>query len=929
MVLVFWALTPLTAAIFSLETISKTQPIQVSSSSSLVPVSEQGNKLNGNLFNAVYAVLWLNASLPPFTTREFALLPFSEDDDGSWYDSRKATITAPTTQYFTDLECSPALPADATGCQDWAVDSAFYLVSNGKGCKTSIYAHGGDYSKNGSLVSYHPWYSSVWTDTGLQTGGCTCPAEFANVFLAHFQPTLPSNPGLNISVPEVFSNLTASSSTDMFCEASYFEQPVMATISRHDQSVLKVEPAGARQPLSESVFNTTLFHFTLANDPSALEVGYTGDHVVSGDPNVDIVNAYIPDKLGRILDVYSPIVIDEAPLAPFAFTGELQPFTKYQNELELSKAWGAAHKVLFSLAANLLVGSAAKSNQTSSGTISTTVTAVTMSSTYTIIMQATLCIVITLGVVVLYLSTRRPLSLDREPSSIASMLAMTSSQLQAVFQSATGTNHKDLRNQTRFKLDPSSGAIEVMGPEEDECLGNLASSHSVYGLKGIRPTGLRTPSLTILVLLLMSSLTGLVALRIYTMHHDGIKPPSSNPFTNQLVLSYVPAALSTSLEPVWVMLTRDFGFLQPYQTLADGRAAAHRTMVVEYNAQPPQFCVGKAIKGHHFVLALLGLTSLMANVLNVAMSGLFILQPSTIRSAANFTVDTLPVIGSSGPTMTLGDPKMDTEFSISWKPGSEFDYVFRTSDTFSANPNFPPWTDDQYFYLPFSLELPTSKEEVFASATTLGLGIEADCDTQNSSLKILNATQFQFYLHDESGQIANGKCKDGRAQGPGVTSYVDADTVSGPDYYSLGLYGDPSSFINPGPAVHYAAEILEQCETYLLAGWFRTNPEINDTILLSSEPSKASVAGDYLVCRPNLRAALFDVKVSRQGKVVEARRQTALTNDLEAYGLNETVTRDYLYMAINVLTAIQTNEVAWHNRTFAGGKFLNAYNVPD
>lgn len=77
MVLVFCAVTPLQSGIFTVASTTISHNVSVSSPARLLPPSLQAGVLDANLPNTAYGVTWLGQAPPPFTTRQFALAPFS------------------------------------------------------------------------------------------------------------------------------------------------------------------------------------------------------------------------------------------------------------------------------------------------------------------------------------------------------------------------------------------------------------------------------------------------------------------------------------------------------------------------------------------------------------------------------------------------------------------------------------------------------------------------------------------------------------------------------------------------------------------------------------------------------------------------------------------------------------------------------------
>ena len=180
MVLIFWALTPVASAIFNISIVPVNVSVNVTTNAQFTTPLQQENKLNGNVLNAAYAGLWLNASLPGFVTNDAAFMPFSIPHFLEESNLDNQTLTAPTTRFFTNLSCIPASVTTSEGCSPAYVDDSFYYVENGRGCKVPIYADDDDAVRVRAIPTYQSWYSSEWSDSGLDQSGCSCPQQFNN-----------------------------------------------------------------------------------------------------------------------------------------------------------------------------------------------------------------------------------------------------------------------------------------------------------------------------------------------------------------------------------------------------------------------------------------------------------------------------------------------------------------------------------------------------------------------------------------------------------------------------------------------------------------------------------------------------------------------------------------------------------------------------
>ena len=82
-------------------------------------------------------------------------------------------------------------------------------------------------------------------------------------------------------------------------------------------------------------------------------------------------------------------------------------------------------------------------------------------------------------------------------------------------------------------------------------------------------------------------------------------------------------AFATTLEPLWVFLDRLLCVIQPFKELKRGTVAARSSVNAKYTSLPPQLVILRALRGRHFLLAVVCGIAKLANLLSVALSGLF------------------------------------------------------------------------------------------------------------------------------------------------------------------------------------------------------------------------------------------------------------------------------------------------------------------
>jgi hypothetical protein len=207
---------PLQSGIFTVALATVSQNVSVSSPARLLPPSIQVKILDANLANAAYGVTWLGQTLPPFTTRDFVLPPFS------WQDldlaGANASLLANTTLYRANLTCNAPASMEATNTY------GTFLVDDGEDYKqmidiTRTFASGG---RNGYQRTVCNKYLIIWDKQEEQLNN--------------------------------LSDIAAR-----FCKTTYYSQPVQANVSIPEGRIFQTWALGAQLALSTDKFNTTLF----------------------------------------------------------------------------------------------------------------------------------------------------------------------------------------------------------------------------------------------------------------------------------------------------------------------------------------------------------------------------------------------------------------------------------------------------------------------------------------------------------------------------------------------------------------------------------------------------------------------------------------------------------------------------------------------
>lgn len=476
-VIIFWLITPLQSSIMGTGFVNKTEAAIIATRSSMIPLADQAEHLTNEILNTAYAIEWLGQSFPPFTTPEYAILPFYIDNDPG-ASQQQLNWTAETTKLWTELECWPAkywrgLPSKV----DWYFD-------NGQGCTGVI-----EFSPNPNLVmDYVGYYTSPYADWNLQDPkGCPATENSIHQFLAIWaETTVPSHIPVNGSVtPEV--NITA-----LYCQPSYYKQQVLVTVvtDGYKPQNTSIQPISPREALTEKDFNSTSFEFLIfAGMPLeqllVTKRDFPFESVMQLGSRIDRTGLSTPVNSGMV---------------GYALDGRNEPATPYSDPDTLHEAFERAHKFLFAIAVNYLL-----SNETDVGN-STAVSSfqqsgIVVSRLFSAIVESLLLLVAIFTMSLLWICHRSTSYLNSNPSSISRLVAIfrNGSETSKLFRPVDHADEKSLRELfqgDKFRLTRSDGNdatslyIEKVDGSEQEHGDKQFDKPTGY-YEPIRPTALR------------------------------------------------------------------------------------------------------------------------------------------------------------------------------------------------------------------------------------------------------------------------------------------------------------------------------------------------------------------------------------------------------------------------------------------------------
>ena len=400
-IIIFWAITPLQSGMFTVKRISIPNHVAMLQSPGLVSMEEQNEKLSADFLSTAYSVVWYGETMPPFTTRTGAFVPFGPRDK-STVQGENQTITATTKMYSTELDCAaPNFPAAGE------VMESSVRMDDGKGCSVELSLDYMKDPKRSFLAQYIGYWDDANIDTSLQLLGCT--QKSSHKFLAIWQR--------HSEFAADYHN--SSNATAVFCQPSYFVQTVEATIALENNSVIDYQPLGSKVAMADDVFNVTQFEYILG-------VGVPYSATSLGYPQVDpAVRNDIAAKAVIHQDSHLAnwsLVLPTSNMVGFAVGATRLAPADYLDSEHLKSSFEQGHQLLFAIAVQSTFESLVSSDVR--GTIHSERKAVQLVPTFTFAVLGCLGIVLILTIAMIFRIRQRHTRLPIDPGSLSAVLSI-------------------------------------------------------------------------------------------------------------------------------------------------------------------------------------------------------------------------------------------------------------------------------------------------------------------------------------------------------------------------------------------------------------------------------------------------------------------------------------------------------------------------
>ncbi|KAH4160234.1 hypothetical protein HBI80_083250 [Parastagonospora nodorum] len=914
-VLVTWGLVPTQAGIFSVQTVTRSTNKTFAVSTYSMPFEEQATSLTFRYQQSTYGIAALNESLPRYTTRNYTLAPFEPlNQTGDSFEGR-GTYNGPTTMYQLDLTCEDA-SRKAVNNPDTRI---FYNSSTGchsmeglTGNTTMNYDENSDelFFKEfvGRYVGYHNGGSADWY---LST---SCPTTANTTFYAGFGRT-------KAREEDPPNDVTA-----IFCQTHYWRQEVYATIDRQTRMPLRWDPLDDRKPLAWDVFNTTNFEALL--NSGTLGVELRGDALPTSS-----IPTYLETVASTNLSMTDGGGASVQPMVGLALATPDRPMEDYLDWRNLRDAYINAYQLLFARAMVDILNTDQPTTKEATGYEEVISEAVVLEPVFVHIVVGLLGVVSLAAVALLILSLMHRRNLRTDPSTIASVMSLVAdnSLLLSDFADLDCCTKEDMNQvlaQKRYKLVSDEAGTSILEITQDDIANYGHGAIATLGQHRDSPKSIAKPvrpkefSLWMAFVLITFFSALVVALGVVYAKAlaNGLPVPSSNVIVQNILENYIPTAIATLIEPIWILINRLLCMLQPLEGLQACNARAKESIDANYSSLPPQLVIFKALRTKHFVLAAVCAMALLANLLAVAFSGLFNQALTEIRYETNFQSPYLykvvPINGSIGPG------GISTKPSGAYQGGLGEDQFLIAESNATRNTPLPSWTDGSLFYLPLFTETadPAKVNSSYFEATVQALGADLDCTelkpgkdfgVNMTSVDHSVAIFMNFTVPGGTGKVHCSTNQTGTVgsvtSGPLGMRY---DCVTGPS---------ATEFVSlVSPRENATREEQEACMGTIALGWIR---RASGTCPLGKKMTMDGQESRFMRCRPRMLTGRGKIRVDASGRLQHPARDIALDDPVGNARTDVETQSVFSNDVINIISQsnfylFREQGIAFHNDSF-------------
>ncbi|KAL0635400.1 hypothetical protein Q9L58_005608 [Maublancomyces gigas] len=737
-------LIPLIAGVFEQTIRSKVIETEIRQAV-LSSLADQNTTFSTGFSFLAYNREWLTWSPPAFISNNggYAILPL--EATGSWKYGEYGTWYGESVLYEADLNCHEAIVV---------ITDQWFNISNGHDCAHNIYNDDSEPDGNpwGRFKSpgdglyrfsfIEPW--TTWFMGGYPSETYSLSSGFGNCSNKHTFLIL------WVRDKPVPPNVTA-----LFCEASYWSQPVQIVVDMPAGLVVKVRTLGNRTPFHG--FNIPRFEELITTGkmaPPPSDLDPLGRRVKFGyaptrfpDPGSQLARKY-PSRASKNLPYIGQL--EKNSISGFVMARQRNDsLFELLDPEKLAVAYTDAFKMLFSFAVEFeMIDTTQHSAKTVTRSFLTEAFVVNM--LWARLSVAGFVMIILFGVCLMVVSRNRVCVIDGEPGSIAASLmmishnrALTDDLNNAEYLGPRGLRKQLIRVGNRYQLRNFGRGpqIHVIGKSGSSSLDKsrvllnpilVESDDRNLVPHQRRASWLMSSPAGGLFLLAFTGLLSLVIV-IYVSRLSTVAPLGSlasmgplGSFRYKLLFSYTPTVLSMLIAPFWTELGMYACMIMPYETLRKGSARSSQSLTVDYDGMPPHLQLVRALQTRNPILVIIILAILLTNLLAVSLSGLFSLTAGS------------EVISTNTSRMEI----FQSTYSGTYTLRNEAVYLLLVNLSSSAG-RAPPWVTPEFFVLPFDnvdTTIESTSHILSRKSSSWGLGVDISCQFMPENMLDVQST---------------------------------------------------------------------------------------------------------------------------------------------------------------------------------------------
>jgi hypothetical protein len=758
LIIILYGVTPLSSTLISKESVNRKLTLTFEPAG-LLAAETQPDTLSTAFSYVAYSHQYLNGTLPPFTTEDFAVLPLRPRSLVSV--AKNETWVANSTLYEARLECT-------AGTVEYRDDEGMSRLSNADGdCAFFL----PDYD---TAQAYSPYVSGIFNKDILKrevymkrVGKANCTGEVDHVLIGFFGRT-------TAEFAKKMALTKFMNSSLVFCTPIHEQQQVEVTVDATTSALQSWRRIGEKTPftgLDTEYWGDLLVSLAASASTEAFNITHDADAL----PKIttDFQSWRLPDhgsqlknmpQFQTLRDQYGSALravtqvgwdfdgdrqqptnvyfINPQSLSPFGLGKEANLESLFDSTAPgeaLADMYDQAYRYLFAMAigsglatfdgladnTTLAARQVSSVSPDTSGKRTFTQDGYVVDPVWVRVLQGVLGGVVMLNAILIGLTYNRSSELRGEPGSIASAMVHVDRSVLHDFQDVEYRTSSQLKASLKAK-----GHLYCMKAEKimatskyGEELGTISETAPGWDteidrsrVRLTKPWDLSVAAGIIATLFLVGVMIALVVLFCKQKRQQGFRVPVGG-FVYDLYANYLPTVLAAVFESFLVLLAIQVTLLFPFKKLTRGNSRATSSLCANYDKTPPHLQVINAMRVRNGLLASLSMCILAANVLAVAFGGLFHKSTVDFQEFGDVAIAGSEAEMEAFNSTTLVSGQFDTDLSA---------FYSSTGETLGFEPR--PWTTGELFYVPFTIQDTSMRLSTNYTFSTLGFGVNFTCE---------------------------------------------------------------------------------------------------------------------------------------------------------------------------------------------------------